>query len=246
MALVKCPECGRENVSSTAEACPACGYNLKSHYGRTLGDNKEKRRKKLKIGCVLGIVILAILGVHYVSTRCNYAGCTEKKISGEKYCSYHSNQKTCTWDTEWNEPLSENERAVETAKSYLRHTAFSYEGLVDQLEYEGYSETEAEYGAKNCGADWDTQAVEKAKSYLKHTAFSYEGLKDQLEYEGFTEQQAEYGVEHCNANWKEQAVKKAKSYLKSFDYSRGRLIDQLECEGFTYEQASYGAKQAGL
>ena len=30
MALVKCPECGRENVSSTAKSCPGCGYNIKN------------------------------------------------------------------------------------------------------------------------------------------------------------------------------------------------------------------------
>ena len=28
MALVKCPECGKENVSSTATACPQCGFNI--------------------------------------------------------------------------------------------------------------------------------------------------------------------------------------------------------------------------
>lgn len=32
MALVKCPECGRENVSSAATACPSCGYNIKGHF----------------------------------------------------------------------------------------------------------------------------------------------------------------------------------------------------------------------
>jgi uncharacterized OB-fold protein len=32
MALVKCPECGRENVSSTAKSCPGCGYNIKAYY----------------------------------------------------------------------------------------------------------------------------------------------------------------------------------------------------------------------
>lgn len=32
MALVKCPECGRENVSDTATSCPDCGYNIKAHY----------------------------------------------------------------------------------------------------------------------------------------------------------------------------------------------------------------------
>ena len=29
MALVKCPECGREKVSDSAESCPNCGYAIK-------------------------------------------------------------------------------------------------------------------------------------------------------------------------------------------------------------------------
>lgn len=32
MALIKCPECGRENVSDSAEACPGCGYGIKAHF----------------------------------------------------------------------------------------------------------------------------------------------------------------------------------------------------------------------
>lgn len=28
MALIKCPECGRENVSDTANACPGCGFQF--------------------------------------------------------------------------------------------------------------------------------------------------------------------------------------------------------------------------
>ena len=27
MALIVCPECGRDRVSSTAVACPECGFN---------------------------------------------------------------------------------------------------------------------------------------------------------------------------------------------------------------------------
>ena len=34
MALIKCPECGRENVSDTAESCPTCGYGIKAHFER--------------------------------------------------------------------------------------------------------------------------------------------------------------------------------------------------------------------
>lgn len=34
MALIKCPECGRENVSDTAKACPGCGYGIKEHFDK--------------------------------------------------------------------------------------------------------------------------------------------------------------------------------------------------------------------
>ncbi|WP_214020200.1 Ltp family lipoprotein [Methanoculleus sp.] len=84
--------------------------------------------------------------------------------------------------------------AVEKAKSYLRVMAFSREGLIDQLEFEGFSHTEAVYGADHVGADWNEQAAKKAESYLRIMAFSRSGLIDQLEFEGFTHSQAEYGV----------------------------------------------------
>ena len=32
MALVTCPECGREKISDTAVACPDCGYGIKKHF----------------------------------------------------------------------------------------------------------------------------------------------------------------------------------------------------------------------
>lgn len=73
--------------------------------------------------------------------------------------------------------------AVKSAKSYIKYMAFSYEGLISQLEYEQYSHEDAVYGADNCGADWMEQAVKSAKSYINYMAFSYKGLIKQLEYE---------------------------------------------------------------
>lgn len=32
MSLIKCPECGRENVSSMAVACPSCGFGIKDFF----------------------------------------------------------------------------------------------------------------------------------------------------------------------------------------------------------------------
>lgn len=41
MALIKCPECRKENVSDSAEACPNCGYGIKTHF-------EEIKREKLR------------------------------------------------------------------------------------------------------------------------------------------------------------------------------------------------------
>lgn len=39
MALVKCPECGRDKVSSTALQCPECGFNLREYYEKLDAEN---------------------------------------------------------------------------------------------------------------------------------------------------------------------------------------------------------------
>lgn len=86
------------------------------------------------------------------------------------------------------------QNALKKAKMYLEVMPFSYIGLIKQLEYEGYTNKEAVYGADNCGADWFEQAAKKAKIYLEMMPFSKEGLIAQLEYEGFTHEQAVYGA----------------------------------------------------
>ena len=84
--------------------------------------------------------------------------------------------------------------ALKAADSYLSYTAFSYTGLIEQLEFEGYSHDEAVFAADNCGTDWNEQAAEAAKNYLELTAFSKDGLIEQLEFEGYTNAQAIYGA----------------------------------------------------
>ena len=72
--------------------------------------------------------------------------------------------------------------------------AFSYNSLVRQLEFEGFTQDECAYGVDNCGANWNEQAVRKANEYLKSGSFSRQGLINQLLFEGFSQEQAEYGV----------------------------------------------------
>lgn len=84
--------------------------------------------------------------------------------------------------------------ALQQAKSYLKYSAFSYNGLIKQLKYEKFTSSQAQYGADNCGANWNEQAAKCAEQYLKYSAFSRERLISQLEYEGFTHEQAVYGA----------------------------------------------------
>lgn len=87
------------------------------------------------------------------------------------------------------------ENALKSAQSYLSVSSFSYSRLVDQLEYEGYTEAEAYYAVDHCGANWYEQAAKSAAAYLRSSSFSRSRLIEQLEYEGFTHDQAVYGVE---------------------------------------------------
>lgn len=84
--------------------------------------------------------------------------------------------------------------AVRAAESYLDISAFSRQGLIDQLEFEGYTTEDATFAVDYVSPDWNEQAALSAESYLDLTAFSRQGLIDQLVFEGFTYEQAQYGV----------------------------------------------------
>lgn len=242
MALINCPECGRQ-ISDRAISCPGCGYQMSGQQGNCeqvsvpVAPEKAKTISRAHRKAVISIISIAVV-------ICAIWGISDHSKDKQ---TYERGYNQATYDYYASTPLYGNSGALSSAQSYLRSSAFSYEGLIDQLEYEGFSSSEAKYGADNCGADWDEQAVKSAKSYTSHSSgFSYEGLLEQLEYEGFTSSQAKYGVDHCGADWNEQAVKSAKSYMRTFpDWSKHDLIDQLEYEGFTYSQAKYGADNCG-
>jgi len=137
------------------------------------------------------------------------------------------------------------QNALASALDYLSYTAFSYDGLIGQLKYEGYTHEEALYAVDNCGADWDKQALDSALNYLDYSAFSHEGLVGQLKHEGFTHEEATYAADNCGADWYEQAAQKAQDYMDYSSFSREGLIEQLKYEGFTQEQAEYGAEAVG-
>ena len=70
MALIQCPECGKENVSDTAVSCPNCGFNISRYYNKNVSPapqthiaSPEFQRKKTNVIRFLAIIfgIIAIV-----------------------------------------------------------------------------------------------------------------------------------------------------------------------------------------
>ena len=91
-------------------------------------------------------------------------------------------------------------RALQSAQDYLASSAFSKQGLYEQLTSsagEGFTPTEAQYAVDHVNVDWNQEAVESARQYLATSSFSRSGLIEQLSSsagEGFTYAQALYAV----------------------------------------------------
>ena len=169
---------------------------------------------------------------------------TEKPVEKSNNKSVESKadreQKQDQEQEQENDSISlEYRNAMKKAESYLKYSAFSKDGLYEQLLFEQFPEDAAQYAVDNVSTDWDENALKKAEQYLKTSAFSYSGLYDQLIFEKFTENQAQYALDNINTNWNENALKKGESYLKISSFSKDELYDQLIFEGFSSDQAQY-------
>lgn len=83
---------------------------------------------------------------------------------------------------------------IKTAQNYVQYMSFSRQGLIKQLEFEGYSTEISKYAADNISVDWNEQCAKTAKKYLEYVSFSRDGLYNQLAFEGFTDEQIQYGL----------------------------------------------------
>lgn len=103
MALIKCPECGKENVSSSAISCPECGYGIKAHFEKEEKEklqsddntsNPELKKSSVIKGFAVVVVIFLILCGYafYQESKCKWLKCDEMAIKDSRYCEKH----TCT------------------------------------------------------------------------------------------------------------------------------------------------------
>lgn len=92
------------------------------------------------------------------------------------------------------QPTSRDAEALASAILYVKYLDMSYEGLYDQLRYEGYTDLEARYGISNCGADWSQECYDCACSYLRYFRMTESQLRSQLKHEKFTDYQINYAI----------------------------------------------------
>jgi hypothetical protein len=100
---------------------------------------------------------------------------------------------------------NQQRNAVRSAKDYLSLTAFSRDGLIQQLSSpygDGYSVADATAAVDSLAVDWNAQAVKSARQHLTMMGFSCGGLIEQLSSDygdKFTREQATYGARQAGA-----------------------------------------------
>lgn len=111
------------------------------------------------------------------------------------FLSHDSNEVSNNQSQQSYTPTTGESNALRKAYDYLNIMAFSRNGLIRQLEHDGFTTAEATYAVDNCYEDWFKQAASKAEQYLSIMGFSKERLIQQLEHDGFTHEEAVYGAE---------------------------------------------------
>lgn len=86
------------------------------------------------------------------------------------------------------------QKALDKANEYVDTLPLSRDGLIKQLEYDGYTTDVATYAADNCSVNWNKEAKEMAEQYMDSTTYTYKDMVQQLETEGFTKEQAKFGA----------------------------------------------------
>lgn len=213
----------------------------------------KKKRFIIPIALVVVIGFASSLGGGSDSTDSPVA----ESVTESTESSGESTQETDSGSSEEPEEVdtrsytASQQNALDSAEGYLSFMPFSRTGLIDQLEFEDFSNADASFAVDELDPDWFEQAAKSAESYLDFSSFSRQGLIDQLEFEGFTTEEATYGADQASLGdsggsssggvsvSQANAAESAESYLRFSAFSRTGLIDQLEFEGYSNADATY-------
>lgn len=148
---------------------------------------------------------LLSLGVITLSTLALVACSQGSEETATSSSENKTEQSTSSEDkTSENTVPTEYKNALKSAENYLSFSAFSKQGLYDQLTSDAgdkYPAEAAQYAIDNIKVDWKEQALKSAKHYQEIMPMSNEGLKEQLTSsagEKFTEEEAQYAIDNLD------------------------------------------------
>lgn len=159
---------------------------------------------------------------------------------------------------------TEEEKALDMAKWYLADSKgtvfFSYGGMVDLIELNGFSHEAAVYAADNCGADWYEMVWGELNAFWSPEGFDPQDAISNLQLRGFSYEETIYAVTRfCEENGnrmdgpteEERAAEVVRLLLKAGRgityWSRDGMIRQLETDNkFSHDAASYAVDSAGI
>lgn len=137
-----CQSCGKE-IMPGMKNCPNCGKKI-----------KKPIYKKVWFWILIAFFVIGVVS----SAGSNNTESSKKKeetsVTQDK--DDKSNlTKSKEKETAKPKETTSQKNAVKKAKSYLKYDAFSRKGLIEQLEFEGFSNEDATYGVDSCDVDWN-------------------------------------------------------------------------------------------
>lgn len=153
MALIKCPECGKENVSDSASACPSCGYNIKEHFDvlktqlekqENIGSSVQNKSvsKGLKVVMALFCVVILFVLIYF-----NHLNQEKEKI--EEY-KINLAAQTCSINNRTNAIIEQ----IESMSSFEWFMSYAIEqGRTQEDAFETYSGACLNALTVKCGID---------------------------------------------------------------------------------------------
>lgn len=186
-------EAGRHSATEVASPVESTPANV------TIGTSRPWYRKK-RWWVIAAVVI--IIGAAGATGSGDQTTPTADSSSSGSPTDAPTAEDTVDEETASPEPVEETEpaltagqeNAIGAAEGYLDYTAFSKKGLIQQLEFDHYSEKDAKFAVEYVHPNYKEQAAKAAKDYLDYTSFSRQGLIQQLMFDGYNRENATYGV----------------------------------------------------
>jgi len=214
-----CPKCA-ETVKAAAVICRYCGHDFATEQTATISATAVpptalSRPAKFILG-VLGLVAFlgalgAIAGNDSHPKSSSEVAAAAMDASPAAAANVEMPAEAALGDTAGSgqaaaaDVIGPRSNALRSAQQYINMTAFSRDGLIDQLSSssgEGYSRADSVAAVDSLDVDWNEQAAKSAAKYLEMQCFSCDGLIQQLSSssgEKFTRAQATFGAKQAGA-----------------------------------------------